>query len=527
MNWSKRDDTEEFLRALKPPKHLGTTYDLVALKPDDFMKHVVLGKPLRGLSGAPKSVVAWAAIEIWRHSLQHGRLTFPMIGRLAEGILHFAPSVLSALQQSYAYVLLDEFQDTTHVQYDLTHTAFYGSPSILTAVGDHKQRIVGWAMALDDAFARFEQDFDAKRESLLMNYRSAPELVRIQEFMIKALDPKAVQSQAAEHLKDAEGSAGILLFPDHQNEARYLADLIRSFVDREGLTPRDICVLCKQKPDVYAEALLEELRARSIKGRIENELQDLLAEPLTELAVAHLRLATRARAPEEWELAMEFARGAEGIDPHDPASRAIENAVTRNIGTLRVGLGRYPTSEQDVHAVLALALTAADRAVLKQAHLQYRHGTLFNDTLLSLRGQLWASVQRTTTWAAALDDFGGVDTVPVMTIHKSKGLEYHTVIFLGLEDSALWSFATRPVEDTCAFFVAFSRAKRRVLFTFCRQRTTSPRHKDHPQAMRGIRPPYDILRAAGVNVRHIDEWPPAVESLEGQASPSPSVQPSM
>jgi DNA helicase II / ATP-dependent DNA helicase PcrA len=509
VNWTKRD-TEDFLRALKPPKHLGTTYDLVALKPDDFMKHAVLGKPLRGLSDAPKSIVAWAAVEVWRHSLKNGRLTFPMIGRLAEAILHFAPSVRSALQQTYAYVLLDEFQDTTHVQYDLTHTAFHGSPSILTAVGDHKQRIMGWAMALDDAFARFEQNFGAKPESLLMNYRSAPELVRIQEFMIKALDPEAVQPQAAAHLKDAEGSAKILLFPEHQTEARYLADMIHSFVDQEGLTPRDVCVLCKQKPDVYAETFLEELRARGIKGRIENELQDLLAEPLTELAVAHLRLATQARAPEEWELAMEFACGAQGVDPHDPASRAVENALTRDIGTLRVGLGRYPDSEQDVHAVLELALPAADRAGLKQAHLQYRHGTLFNDTLVSLREQLWASVQRNTTWAAALDDFSGVDTVPVMTIHKSKGLEYHTVIFLGLEDSAFWSFATQPVDDTCAFFVAFSRAKRRVLLTFCKQRTTSPRHQDYPQAMRGIRPLYDILRAAGVKVRRIDEWPPAV-----------------
>lgn len=94
-----------------------------------------------------------------------------------------------------------------------------------------------------------------------------------------------------------------------------------------------------------------------------------------------------------------------------------------------------------------------------------------------------------------------------MTIHKSKGLEYDTVIFLGLEDSAFWNFAAQSVEDTCAFFVAFSRAKRRVLFTFCKQRTTSPRHQDHLQAMRGIRPLYDILKSADVKVRQIDDWP--------------------
>src|ERR1700730_10452278 len=35
-----------------------------------------------------------------------------------------------------------------------------------------------------------------------------------------------------------------------------------------------------------------------------------------------------------------------------------------------------------------------------------------------------------------------------MTIHKSKGLEYHTVIFVGLDDGAWWSFAKDQVEAT-------------------------------------------------------------------------------
>lgn len=54
-----------------------------------------------------------------------------------------------------------------------------------------------------------------------------------------------------------------------------------------------------------------------------------------------------------------------------------------------------------------------------------------------------------------------------MTIHKSKGLEYETVWFVGLEDGAFWNFKNQPMEDRCAFFVALSRAKRYVNFTYC------------------------------------------------------------
>jgi superfamily I DNA/RNA helicase len=57
-----------------------------------------------------------------------------------------------------------------------------------------------------------------------------------------------------------------------------------------------------------------------------------------------------------------------------------------------------------------------------------------------------------------------------MTIHKSKGLEYHTVIFIGLDDGAWWSFAGDEIEATAGFFVAFTRAKQRVIFTYCDKR---------------------------------------------------------
>ena len=67
--------------------------------------------------------------------------------------------ILRAIRATYAYVFMDEFQDTTHVQYDLVKTAFLESQTILTAVGDNKQQIMRWAMALDDPFGAFENDF--------------------------------------------------------------------------------------------------------------------------------------------------------------------------------------------------------------------------------------------------------------------------------------------------------------------------------------------------------------------------------
>jgi len=51
-----------------------------------------------------------------------------------------------------------------------------------------------------------------------------------------------------------------------------------------------------------------------------------------------------------------------------------------------------------------------------------------------------------------------------MTIHKSKGLEYHTIIFVGLHHNAFWGYRNNREEETNTFFVALSRGARTCLF---------------------------------------------------------------
>jgi len=55
----------------------------------------------------------------------------------------------------------------------------------------------------------------------------------------------------------------------------------------------------------------------------------------------------------------------------------------------------------------------------------------------------------------------------IMSIHKSKGLEFDTVVVLGVEKQTFWGEADA---ERSAFFVGISRAKRRLLLTVCEQR---------------------------------------------------------
>lgn len=77
-----------------------------------------------------------------------------------------------------------------------------------------------------------------------------------------------------------------------------------------------------------------------------------------------------------------------------------------------------------------------------------------------------------------------------MTIHKSKGLEFHTMIFFGLDDRSWWSLSPDRAEELNSFFVAFTRAMQRAFFAYCSERGRSIRWLE------------DLLLPAGV--AHVD-----------------------
>ena len=67
----------------------------------------------------------------------------------------------------------------------------------------------------------------------------------------------------------------------------------------------------------------------------------------------------------------------------------------------------------------------------------------------------------------AIKLFSDDKSVRILTIHKSKGLEFDTVVIIGVEEETFWS---DPYEERCTFFVGISRAKRRLILTVSEQR---------------------------------------------------------
>lgn len=333
--------------------------------------------------------------NVWRLLLKgfddyNASVSFKMICILAEYIIRINPMIRKGLQLTYGHVFLDEFQDTTNLQYKLVKQCFLNSNSLMTAVGDNKQRIMVWAGALKTVFSNFEEDFCAVQRKLIMNHRSAPRLVKLQEMMYLSLKETELSVDVSDKWNPNDGTVSLLIADNEENEAQVITnDIIEKLSN--NILPNELCILCK-----------------------------LLKYILKFWGISRIK------------------------------------------------------------ALLPI----------------YNQGTYLNDLLTKFQNFMWEELEFTQiNWLLAIENFEGLHSIPIMTIHKSKGLEYEAVYFVGLEDSAFWNFKNQSEEDRCAFFVALSRAKSEIMFTFCNYRSGIRKHR---QTHSEINEFFDLLKTPGM-----------------------------
>ncbi|WJH38363.1 hypothetical protein N7E02_06870 (plasmid) [Aliirhizobium terrae] len=290
-------------------------------------------------------------------------------------------------------------------------------------------------------------------------------------------------------------------FRSPEREAHHLARFVAGEMTTHRLKPRDIAVIVRQKPENYAASMARAF-GTGIPLRNEAEyldkgpvaLQELLAEEVTGIVISLLRLAATGRAGRHWTCCLKALAALRGI-PFDDDRRQAQLASELDRFVVKLGIDNPEPLRirSKARGLIDRVVDFAGRDRLVARYPAYGQGGWLDKILDAFAFHLSRSSGDADDWRAALDVFEGTDAVPLLTIHKSKGLEYHTVIFVGLDDSAWWSFDKDAKEATAGFFVAFTRAKQRVVFTYCAERG--------PKDL--IAPLYDLLTEAGVRTTDI------------------------
>ena len=435
------------------------------------------------------------------------------------------PKVLDTWRHRFRYIMVDEFQDTNRIQYNLVRSLASGHGN-LCVVGDDDQSIYSWRGAEVGNILGFEQDFPGTHIIRLeQNYRSSQTILAAAQAVV---DRNAKRKEKELWTENPSGEKLTLeTLPDDVEEARYIADEIAKLHRNGRRKLRDISVF--YRTNAQSRVLEEALRSQNlpyvmfggVKFYSRMEVKDILA---------YLRLL---------------------INPVDSiAARRIINIPARGIGATTVG--RIAELEEEAGGFLAACSLAVERGTLPkaasgkvagfvslikefQSRLDDQPYPQLAADLIDVIGyadqlraekteearnrldnieQLLAGMEETATKMSSLQEYleqvalitdldsydPSLDRVTLLTLHAAKGLEFPIVFMSGMEEGLFpnaRSSATRTEleEERRLCYVGMTRAMDKLYLTHARRRRMFGSYQYNPPSLFLAEIPVQLLDA--------------------------------
>lgn len=416
------------------------------------------------------------------------KISFDLIRSLALEILHIRPDIADLFSLAYSHVFIDEFQDTRSDQYELIKFIFKDKPTKLLAVGDINQSIMLWAKASPTVFKDLEKDFNAEKKFLLQNFRSSKEIQEVLGCFINFVQ----QTPNITAVGDNRENCSIHIFKDEISEAIYLASKISELID-SGMAENEICVLTKQLSPQYTEKLRGILTAKGIRNLEMSELQDILREPLGEM-FSSLFMVYTSKSPLSYTKLCDMYLSLHRVERGNDKEAKLINELSQIISCNRIKIHNTPNADTLLSCIKD-TLNHFGKGRIRGRWNQYKSRAFLDKIWNRLEDHLRYTISVTNSLTEAALMFLAENAVQIMNIHKSKGLEYKVVIFIGLEDEAFWSYKKEKFENDCALYVALSRAKEKILITTAkyREHRVTKQYDNRLSTYTNLMPAYDFL----------------------------------
>jgi len=417
------------------------------------------------------------------------------------------PEVGSRLRTMFRHVLVDEFQDTNLVQYELVRMLAEGTRN-LTVVGDDDQSIYAWRGAEPRNLLDFDRDFpDVVEVKLEQNYRSTSTILDAANAVIA----KNFDRRGKALWTEEGGGDPIAYYPagDDRGEADWVARTLRELVDDGACSPGDACIL--YRTNAQSRELEVQLKRYRFEPRVVGATAFFDRKEVKDV-IAYLRLIANADADSALERVINVPPRGIGdatVDKLRAHARARGEgllAAVRDVVSGGSSLGPGPRKKLaaflpildglgDVAAGGASLAELVIQVVERSGYRAYLEGEDDgNDRMGNLaqlvnvasdfdeetkgEGSLAELLERIALTGAADDKDGRGETITMMTIHMAKGLEFEIVFLCGLEDGLFPSLRPRDGIDEHAAveeerrlaYVALTRARRRLFLSHARLR---------------------------------------------------------
>ena len=479
-------DDEKLLKSAK--YHIGNAKTL-GLDPDQY------GRKYSGERGIEDVVNIYARYQ--RHLRENNALDFDDLLIETLRLLRGDNDTREYLSDKFKYILVDEFQDTNSVQYNIIKQLAYKHGNLF-AVGDDDQSIYGWRGAEIENILRFDKDFpDAKVYKLERNYRSTKSILKLANSIISrnvARRGKTLWTEADEGEKPAYYQA-----EEEAGEALYAARIISDKVAR-GAKYSDFAVL--MRINALTRSYEQEFTKYGIPYKVfggfrffeRREIKDVLAylrlisNPFdSEAAERIINVPKRGIGGKTVGTMYEYAQST-GLSLYDACVDCDELALSKGAKEKLKDFSNlikdFIIESQDT----PVAQLVRDVIALTDLRSAYDDGSDEGDGKLANLDEFIASVDdfarlnpnatldeylNQVTLSSDLDEMDESDYVTIATIHAVKGLEFPCVFVCGLEQGIMPSARAENEgleEERRLMYVAITRAEKNLYLTRSKSR---------------------------------------------------------
>jgi len=343
------------------------------------------------------------------------------------------PDILDLYRRKYQYLIIDEFQDTNHLQYEIIKRLIEGDESAdpndnktkaFQCYCDPLQSIYVFQGALAEKYKIIVEDFEPKLLRLGNNYRTNSKL--IQDICLQLREDHKIPNDTGETVK-------CYIFDNQERESKYVVKSVKNLVE-ENIRLEDICIIARTYERLnYIKSLLE-------KGDINYiYLKDFRSEVIEE-KFNKLFLTFD-------EMIRKKVILGKIIDIYDDICE------------------KYDYNKEDI--------------VIKTIHdymLRYEKDSRFRGFKLWQKAQIIKNdIRLELNWGIIVRE-NIKDKVFLSVVHQVKGLEFKHVFFIGMENYGFplgWMCFNKCVkklkqdltEETNIFYVGVSRAISKLVFT--------------------------------------------------------------
>ena len=389
------------------------------------------------------------------------------------------PEILKLWQRKFQYILVDEFQDISPIQYDVIKM-LAAPENNLFIVGDDDQSIYRFRGASPEIMLSFPRDYPgAEMVNLNLNYRCAPEILKAADTLIRRNQKRF--SKELKAVGKRGGPVRLLRFEDARREMQTAAEEIRDAINT-GEAPEETAVLFRT--NLGCRQAVEQLMAYQIPFVMKDTVPCIYDHWIAKQLCAYLRLGAGSRRRSDFLLAANKPNRYLSREAFSEPEVSFED-LYRFYEDKKWMTERIEKLEEDLLALRHLAPYGAVQYIRKIIGYEGFLKEYASDRRLS-QEELFQILEEITDSARGFDRvedwFGHMNAyreelkqssgknaaerkgVAVSTLHAAKGMEYDRVYILDVSEGVIpWHKAVLPAdleEERRMLYVGMTRARK-------------------------------------------------------------------